>query len=231
MIRPMRAADLPRIAALVEGAGVFRPDEAEVARQVLGVAAAEGEASGYRCRVAVDGDELHGFACYGPTPCAVGTYDLYWIAVAPAARGRGIARALLATVVREATAEGGRLLVVETSDTAPYRPARRLYRAAGFRPTARIPDFYRPGDAKLVLVRSLGVPPPPQPNEEANHDGTLAEAPCLGRPGAAAAPSTLPGARSDGPRTGGRELPHVREPLLPEPDRAARRPHRPASHS
>ncbi|WP_461394678.1 GNAT family N-acetyltransferase [Deferrisoma sp.] len=160
-LRALGPADPGPLLEIVRATGVFRPEEVEVAAEVLSAAAERGEASGYRCRVAEGPEGPVGFACYGPTPCTRGTYDLYWIAVAPRAQGRGVARRLLEAVIAEARAEGGRLLVAETSGTPAYGPAHRLYEACGFRLAARIDDFYLPGDAKLVFVRSLGVPPSP----------------------------------------------------------------------
>src|SRR5947207_1196024 len=37
---------------------------------------------------------LVGFACYGPVPMTQGTFDLYWIAVSPEARGTDVAKRL-----------------------------------------------------------------------------------------------------------------------------------------
>ncbi|MGX2993493.1 GNAT family N-acetyltransferase [Streptomyces sp. JNUCC 64] len=54
------------------------------------------------------------------------------------ARGRGLARALLAAAERGAVAEGVRLLHL---DTETGSPAERLYRAAGWREAGVIPDF------------------------------------------------------------------------------------------
>jgi len=39
--------------------------------------------------------QLHGYACYGPTPLTQGVYDLYWIVVDPQLSGKGFGRYLL----------------------------------------------------------------------------------------------------------------------------------------
>ena len=39
--------------------------------------------------------KLAGWICWGPTPCTLGTYDLYWMAVDPALQGSGIGTALV----------------------------------------------------------------------------------------------------------------------------------------
>jgi D-alanine-D-alanine ligase len=164
-MRPFAPGDVTVLLDLVEASGVFRPEEVEVAREVLETCAAKGEASGYFCRVAAQAGaaqvgqlgagEAEGFACWGPTPCTEGTYDLYWLVVHPGAQGRGAASRLLAEAEADAARRGGRQLVAETSGTDLYRPARSFYEARGFRVAARIPDFYRPGDAKVVYVKPL----------------------------------------------------------------------------
>mgnify|MGYP001103856962 CR=1 FL=1 len=85
-----------------------------------------------------------------------GTFDLYWIAVDPAAQGRGIGHALLARVEAEVQARGGRLLVIETSGTLAYAAARRLYETSGFRCEAVIHDFYAPGDDLIIFGKKVG---------------------------------------------------------------------------
>ncbi len=84
-----------------------------------------------------------------------GTYDLYWIAVDPAAQGRGIGRALLVRVEAEVQARGGRLLLIETSDTPAYASARRLYETSSYRREAVVRDFYAPGDSLLIFSKEL----------------------------------------------------------------------------
>lgn len=98
---------------------------------------------------------LVGWICWGPTPCTLGTYDLYWMAVDPAGQSAGIGTALLAEMERRLTGHG-RLIVVETAGRADYADTRRFYQARGYRPTARIPDFYAPGDDLVVYTKALG---------------------------------------------------------------------------
>lgn len=155
MIRGMEPDDVEPLVALVEAADVFRPDEVAVAREVLECCSAKGDASGYRCIVDDEGGARRGFACFGPTPCTVGTYDLYWIVVDPRRRAHGVASRLLGAAASEAAIRGGRQLIAETSDTPPYLPARSFYEARGFLAVARVPDFYRVGDAKVVYAKPL----------------------------------------------------------------------------
>jgi ribosomal protein S18 acetylase RimI-like enzyme len=100
-------------------------------------------------------DTLVGYACYGPTPGTDGTFDLYWIAVHPAAQGAGEGTRLLAEVERQLRERGGRLLIAETSSRGAYEPTRRFYRARGYREVARVADYYAPADDRVIYAKRL----------------------------------------------------------------------------
>lgn len=115
----------------------------------------KGEASGYAFLAYRDDGQLLSYACFGHHPLTQSTFDLYWIAVDPAAQGRGIGHALLGRVEAEVRARGGRLLVIETSGTTAYAAARRLYETSGYRCEAVIHDFYAPGDDLVIFGKEL----------------------------------------------------------------------------
>lgn len=153
-LRVPRADDRARIRAIVEATRVFRPDEVAIALEVFdGAVAAPGR--DYWAIGAYQDDHLVGFATYGPVPCTVATWDLYWIAVDPAIHGAGIGRQLMAHCEAAITAEGGRLIVVETSSREDYGPTRAFYDRLGYRVQATIPEYYAPGDALVVYTKLL----------------------------------------------------------------------------
>lgn len=98
---------------------------------------------------------LVGFACYGTESLTQDTWDLYWICVRPAARGQGVGRALMAEVEAQAGMAAARLMVIYTSSTPPFAPARRLYEAAGFARAATVADYYRDGDDLYIYRKRL----------------------------------------------------------------------------
>jgi D-alanine-D-alanine ligase len=102
-----------------------------------------------------DNGSVEGYACFGPHSLTRGTYDLYWIAVDQEARGQGIGRALLSFVENKVRAHGGRLLLIETSDTPAYAAARALYESGGYHLEATIRDFYAPGDNLLIFAKAI----------------------------------------------------------------------------
>jgi hypothetical protein len=54
--------------------------------------------------------------------------------------------------IREAR---GRLIIIETSSLESYQKTRRFYAKHGYQTIARLPDFYAPGDDKLILQKRL----------------------------------------------------------------------------
>ncbi len=101
---------------------------------------------------------LAGWICWGPTPCTLGTFDLYWMAVDPAHHGRGHRHRSACAPWSSASRARARLIVVETAGRAGLRPDPRLLRgAAGTAAVSRIPDFYAPGDDQVVYVKYLAL--------------------------------------------------------------------------
>jgi putative acetyltransferase len=72
---------------------------------------------------------------------------------AEAARGRGVARALLDHVVGVARERGYRRLSLETGSGPAFAPARALYAAAGFHPCGPFADYDgSPNSAYMTLA-------------------------------------------------------------------------------
>lgn len=150
---PLSAADRRRIEEITRAVLVFRDDEVPVALEVFD--GAVGGSPDYIALGATVDERLVGWICWGPTPCTLGTYDLYWMAVDPTMQGSGIGAALLREMEGR-LAGSARLIVVETAGRPDYRPTRAFYEARGYRKAAIIPDFYAPGDDQVVYVKALG---------------------------------------------------------------------------
>ncbi|MBI4499868.1 MAG: GNAT family N-acetyltransferase [Gemmatimonadetes bacterium] len=147
-----------RAREIVEATGLFRPEEVEIAEEVF-ESAALAPGTDYTPLGAFDEEgNLLGFACYGPTPCTVGTWDLYWIAVDPGAHRQGVGRKLAQWTEQRIAGEGGRLIVAETSSRGDYDPTRAFYEALNYEVAARVPDFYAPNDDLVVYIKRLGPP-------------------------------------------------------------------------
>ena len=153
MLDTPTTADIEPIAELIERAGVFVQIDVDCVRELLADYFGKPDHGGYRFIVYRKGERVLGMACYGATPLTDGTFDLYWLAVAPEARREGIGCALLDEVEADLRRQGARLLVVETSGSPAYEPARRFYQARGYHNQATIPDFYMPGDDLVIYTR------------------------------------------------------------------------------
>jgi len=155
ILRDLRAADRPEIARILRDSGAFQDYEIAIGLELVDETLNPGPSTDYAWFVANRDGQVVGFACYGPVPLTDGTYDLYWIAVGPEARGQGVASALDDAVCRAVVGQGGRWLLAETSSTPPYQPAQDFYARRGYRLLGRIDDFYRLGDDRLTFGKRL----------------------------------------------------------------------------
>ena len=141
-MRPAAAADLPRLVEL-EAAGFAEPWSPEMLAAELA----------HPCSVVLvaGGDRApSGYACFR---LGAGEAELLRVAVAPEARGRGIARRLIAAGFERLRAAGLASCFLEV------RPANvsalAVYHALGFEPRGHRRAYYRDGSDALVLQRDL----------------------------------------------------------------------------
>jgi ribosomal protein S18 acetylase RimI-like enzyme len=137
--------------------GVFREDEIAVALEVLDSCFANPGHDYTAMGAFTPGGELLGFYVVGPTPCTLGTWDLYWLAVSPGNQGGGVGTLLLKEVEGRLTRSNARQLIIETSSRPQYDPTRAFYLKRGYREVARLPDFYEDGDDRVIYSKKLNV--------------------------------------------------------------------------
>ena len=153
------ASDGDAVRQLVAATGFFSPDEVDIAVELVQERLARGPASGYEFLFAEDpgsSGDLLGSTCFGPIPATRSSFDLYWIAVSPAAQGRGIGAKLLQETERLARRQQATRMFVDTAGRAAYAPTRAFYERMGYHVEANIGDFYAPGDAKVIYAKTLG---------------------------------------------------------------------------
>jgi ribosomal protein S18 acetylase RimI-like enzyme len=150
-----RDSDVAALRRLVAATGVFLREVGAVAVEVLAARPAHGRKSGYEFLFAERAGELVGYCAWGKVPLTRDSYDLYWIAVSPASQGQGVGQTLMARTEEAVRRLGGGHLYIETSSRGVYARTRRFYRDAGYRLAARLPDFYAPGDHKVVFCKVL----------------------------------------------------------------------------
>ena len=140
-IRKAQMADQPAVLHLIKATDFFRPVEIEIAQEVFDEAAMDKPGCTYQSYVAEVGGRVVGWVCFGVTPCTLGTFDVYWIAVDPAMQRHHIGSKLLEFSETSIRRQKGRLIVIETSGSERYLPTRRFYERNGYTLAAEVKEF------------------------------------------------------------------------------------------
>jgi D-alanine-D-alanine ligase len=151
----VRVSDPEQVRLLVESTGFFSSEEARIAAELVGERLSKGEESGYHFLFHDREDEVLAYSCFGPIAATVSGFDLYWIAVAPRFRGKGLGKAILAETETRIAGRGGKEIYAETSSRDQYAPTRKFYEACGYLRAAFLDDFYAPGDSKVIYRKVL----------------------------------------------------------------------------
>ena len=158
-IRPLVAADRSGIFRILENAGNFTPAEVGIALELIDEWLELGEHSGYLTYVLEARDpeksEVLGYVCFGPTPLTESTFDLYWIAVDKSKHRGGVGKRLLKFSEEEVLRRGGKMLLIETSSQETYGGTIQFYERTGYELVGKIPEYYKPGDDKLIFAKRL----------------------------------------------------------------------------
>jgi len=153
----MASADLQPVLSLIRTTGLFTPDEIRVAEELIDVYLNDSKQREYFVAVIEnDSGRIAGYMTYGPTPLTEGTWDLYWIAVSPQEQKKGYGQKLVLWLEAEVRRQLGRLILIETSSQPKYQPTRKFYEKLGYTEIARVPDFYRPGDDRVIFGKYFG---------------------------------------------------------------------------
>ncbi len=137
-----RPADAAAIAALHAASFQRGWGEDEVYRLL-----ADKSVIGHR---AMSGRAMTGFIL---SRLVAGEAEILSIAIAAKQRGRGLSRPLLDLNLRRLAGLGARTVFLEVDEN--NKPARALYRRAGFSDVGRRNSYYQNGAAALVLRRDL----------------------------------------------------------------------------
>ncbi len=151
----VKSEDREDVRRLVERTGFFSAEEVLIAVELVDESLTKGDESGYFFLLVDEDKHLVGYACFGLIPGTLHSFDLYWIVVDPSLQRRGIGRSLLEAAEREMLRRKAKRIYVDTSSRPQYEPTRRFYKACGYREEAFLPDFYAPGDGKIIFVKSF----------------------------------------------------------------------------
>jgi GNAT superfamily N-acetyltransferase len=155
MIRPSTPKDTPSLVEIARGTGMFRAIELEALLEVLDDFHALEPGHAHKAYTLSMDDEPVGLVYYAPAAMTDRTWYLWWIIVAKPLQGQGFGASLLRFAEEDVRAQGGRLLLVETSSIALYEPTRAFYLAQRYDQPCMIPDYYADGDGMVVFAKRL----------------------------------------------------------------------------
>jgi len=151
-IRGIEKRDRRRLEAILKAQEHFKPEEVQVALELIDIGLTQSGQEDYIFRIAEGPDgQILGYTCYGQAPLTDAVYDIYWIVVHPASWYYGTGTFLLHQAEEEMKRRKARLLLIETSSRPSYDIPRAFYRKHGYEEHARILDYYEVGDHKLIL--------------------------------------------------------------------------------
>ncbi len=153
MIRPTTAKDTAAILALANAAIGFEPDEQAELSATLDQYLAGSSAAFWLTDE--DQGEIVGAAYCAPEAMTNGTWNLLFIAIHPGHQDKGRGKALMKFVEQRLTAQGDRLLLVET--LASFEDTRAFYRHCNYEEEARIRDYYDAGQDKVIYRKQLAA--------------------------------------------------------------------------
>jgi ribosomal protein S18 acetylase RimI-like enzyme len=154
MIRPTTPDDTPAILELAVSSGLFPADATDEVAGVL-AGALQGELGPDHVWLTDDDGGPVGVAYYAPERMTEGTWNLYMLAVRPDRQRQKRGAALVRFVEQALSARGARILLIETSGLGSFERTRAFYRALGYREEARIREFYKAGDDKVVFRKAF----------------------------------------------------------------------------
>jgi ribosomal protein S18 acetylase RimI-like enzyme len=155
-IRPMLEKDRASLLSMLIKTRSFTSAEIDVAMELIDIVLKDQIQKDYQIYCMVDDqDQAIGYICYGPTPMTQGTFDLYWIAVDPGFQEQGVGSKLLSFLEEVVKAEGGRLILADTSTIPHYEKTQKFYLKNGFQEVARVLDYYHPGNDRITFCRRL----------------------------------------------------------------------------
>jgi ribosomal protein S18 acetylase RimI-like enzyme len=155
-IRSLVEKDRARLLAMLIKTRAFTSVEIDVAMELIDIVLKDPIQKDYQIHCMVDDqDQAIGYICYGPTPMTQGTFDLYWIAVDPDFQRQRVGSKLLNFLEEAVKAEGGRLILADTSAIPDYEKTQKFYIKNGFQGIARIPDYYHPGNDRVTFFKKI----------------------------------------------------------------------------
>lgn len=154
-IRPALPADQASMIAAIASSNLFPPDELDWLDTMLtDYFAGKSEEDHFWITADTDNGSV-GAAYTAPERMTDGTWNTYLIAVHADYQGQGHGSALMYYIEQTLAERGERVLLVETSGLDSFALTRAFYRKLGYDEEARIREFYKAGEDKIVFRKAL----------------------------------------------------------------------------
>lgn len=158
IIEPIRAGERSSLITIAVGTGLFTVEDAEALLGGVIDSYSSSELPEHHnvvvCRD-YNGGPAIGWSYFAPDQFAENVWNVWWIGVDPKHHGTGAGKALLTYIEQTIAANGGRVVVIETSNQELLARARKFYLKAGYAECGCIPNFYGLGESKVIFSRSL----------------------------------------------------------------------------
>lgn len=149
-IRPPTLGDIPAIKSVILATGLF---PAEMLDEMI-LPFLEGTA-GHAQWFTIGDHAPFGVAYCAPERMTDGAWNLLLIAIHPDQQGQGHGARLMRHVEENLRGSGQRILLVETSGLSEFEQTRAFYAKLGYTSEARIRDYYKDGEDKIVFRKAL----------------------------------------------------------------------------
>lgn len=148
----LKNSDLAYLKDILVSTGFFYDSEVDIALELAQENLEKGEEkSEYIFNIAEKHHIPIAYSCYGKIPGTESSFDLYWIVVHNAYRGKGIGKVLMNQLVKDIKKRSGKTIWIETSSRPLYEPTRQFYLSYGCEIVAKLPEFYGENDDKIIF--------------------------------------------------------------------------------
>ena len=154
-IRDVADDDREALIDLCQITGLFQPNELKELSSMLSAYFEGSLDDTHKWLTDEEDGELIGVAYYAAETFADGVANLFLIAVHPDCQREGKGSKLLLHIEKELKQKGDRLLIIETSGLESFTATRAFYHKNGYEEEARIRDFYKLGEDKIIFRKAL----------------------------------------------------------------------------
>ncbi len=150
IVRAIAYSDVPAIKRVIDSVELFPSEMLD--EMISGYLSEQGNAEIW---LTLDDNGPIAVAYAAPERMTDGAWNLLLIAVKSERQGQGAGQMLISHIERLLNERNQRILLVETSGLPEFQQSRRFYAFAGFSEEARIRDYYKAGEDKIVFRKTL----------------------------------------------------------------------------